>query len=249
MPFRVIPAVDLKDGAVVRLLQGRKDRVTFRAGNPVEVAERWVEKGAKVLHVIDLDGAFEGRLRHEDIILEIAKLPVEVQVGGGIRSVGVAERLLKSGVDRVILGTIAFERVEEVRKLAERWGRRIIVAIDSRAGKVAVKGWTEKTSMTPVEAAKLYDDLDVYFLYTNVDVEGMVKGVRKENIREVVESLNNPVFIAGGISSVDDIRFVKRCGGAGVIIGSALYSGKLKFEEALKVEHEEVQQEVQQKNP
>ncbi|MBO8179166.1 MAG: 1-(5-phosphoribosyl)-5-[(5-phosphoribosylamino)methylideneamino]imidazole-4-carboxamide isomerase [Archaeoglobus sp.] len=237
--FRVIPAVDLKDGKVVRLRQGKENEVTFEAENPVEVAKNWVEKGAKVLHVIDLDGAFQGKMRHEDIIAEIVSF-AEVQVGGGIRDFKVAERLLDLGVERVIFGTLAVEKVDEVREFAESWERRVMIAIDSKKGKAAVKGWKETASLTPIQLAKIYDDLKVSFLYTNIDVEGLVSGIEREKIVEVVKALRNPVYVAGGITSVEDIRFIKRSGAAGVVIGSALYTKKLKFEEAIKVEYEKV---------
>ncbi len=237
--FRVIPAVDLKDGKVVRLRQGKENEVTFEAENPVEVAKKWVEKGAKVLHVIDLDGAFQGRMRHEDIIAEIASF-AEVQVGGGIRNFKVAERLFDLGVERVIFGTIAVEKVDEVREFAESWERRVMIAIDSKKGRVAVKGWKETASLTPIQLAEIYDDLKVSFLYTNIDVEGLVSGIEREKIAEVVKAVRNPVYVAGGITSIDDVRFVKRAGAAGVVIGSALYTKKLKFEEAIKVEYEKV---------
>jgi len=237
--FRVIPAVDLKDGKVVRLKQGKENEITFEAENPVEIAKNWVEKGARVLHVIDLDGAFQGKMRHEDIIAEIASF-AEVQVGGGIRDFKVAERLLELGVERVIFGTLAVERVEEVREFAESWERRVMIAIDSKKGRVAVKGWKETASLTPIQLAKIYDDLKVSFLYTNIDVEGLVSGIEREKIVEVVKALRNPVYVAGGITSVEDIRFAKKAGAAGVVIGSALYTKKLKFEEAIKVEYEKV---------
>ena len=132
------------------------------------------------------------------------------------------------------------ERAGEVREFAKRYPEQVIIAIDSRKGKVAVKGWTETLPLTPIELGKLYDDLDVSFLYTNVDVEGLVRGIDAARIVEIVEKLSNPVYVAGGISSPDDVKFVKRCGAAGVVIGSALYTGKLKFEEVLKIEHEKI---------
>ncbi len=238
--FKVIPAVDLKSGEVVRLKQGKEDDVTFRAKNPIDIARQWIKKGASVLHVIDLDGAFQGRLRHEEIIKEIIRLGVETQVGGGIRKIETAERLLKLGASRVILGTIAVERVEDVRNFAEKWPGRIMIAIDSKKGKVAIKGWRETVKVTPIELANLYDDLQVSFLYTNIDVEGLVSGIEKEKIAIVVKKLSNPVYVAGGISSIKEVRFVKKVGAAGVVIGSALYTGKLKFEDAVRIEHEEV---------
>ncbi len=233
--FRVIPAVDLKGGKVVRLVQGKRDKVTIEIENPIEVARMWVKKGARVLHVIDLDGAFEGRLFHEDVIIEIAKF-VETQVGGGIRSFEIAERLLDAGVERVIFGTLAVKNVEAVKRFAEEYPKRVMVAVDSKRGKVVVEGWVKKTELTPIEVAKLYEDCDVSLLYTNVDVEGLVSGVELEKIREVVEGTSLPVYVAGGISSLDDVRAIKKCGAVGVVIGSALYTGKVKLEELLREE-------------
>ncbi len=230
--FRVIPAVDLKGGKVVRLIQGKRDKVTVELENPLEVAKMWIKKGARVLHVIDLDGAFEGKLFHEDVIIEIANI-VETQVGGGIRSLEIAERLLNAGVERVIFGTLAVKNVKAVKRFAEEYPKRVMVAVDSKKGKVVVEGWVKKTELTPIEVAKLYEDCEVSLLYTNVDVEGLVSGVELEKIREVVEGTSLPVYVAGGISSLDDVRAIKRCGAVGVVIGSALYTGKVKLEELL----------------
>ncbi|MEM2726949.1 MAG: 1-(5-phosphoribosyl)-5-[(5-phosphoribosylamino)methylideneamino]imidazole-4-carboxamide isomerase [Archaeoglobaceae archaeon] len=236
--FRIVPAVDLKDGKVVRLRQGREEEITFSAEDPLEVAGDWIRRGAKVLHVIDLDGAFQGKLRHEEIIAEIIGFGAEVQVGGGIRSFETAERLLKLGAKRVILGTIAVERVSEVREFAERWKGRVMIAVDVKQGRVAVKGWKERTLLEPLEFVKLYDDLEVSFLYTNIDVEGLVSGIEREKM-QFLKQISRPFFVAGGISSLDDIAFVRSLGATGVILGSALYTGKIKLEEALKFEHEE----------
>ncbi len=238
--FRVIPAVDIKNGKVVRLRQGRENEITFEAENPVRVAKNWIEKGAKVLHVIDLDGAFQGKLRHEREIREIISLGAEVHVGGGIRSLDMAEKLLNYGARRVILGTIAFERVDEVRKFAERWKDRVIIAIDTKQGKVAVRGWKEKTEISPLEFARIYEDCEVSFLYTNIDIEGLAMGINRENL-EFLRNIKRPFYVAGGISSIEDILFIKKLGARGAILGSALYMGKIKLEEALRLEHEEGQ--------
>ena len=130
-----------------------------------------------------------------------------------------------------------------MREFAESWEKRVMIAIDSKKGKIAIEGWKEMTNLTPIQLAKIYDDLKVSFLYTNIDVEGLVSGIERNSISETVKCLKNPVYVAGGIASVEDVRFVKRAGAAGVIIGSALYTKKLKFEEAIKVEYEKVQQE------
>ncbi len=235
--FRIIPAVDLKDGKVVRLRQGREEEVTVEIDDPVGVAKMWIERGAKVLHVIDLSGAFGGRLKHEDIIMEIRKnVKAEMQVGGGIRSVEIAERLLESGIDRIILGTLAVKNVEAVRKLADNYPGRIMVAVDSKGGKVVVEGWRRRTGLTPIEIAKLYEDLDISLLYTNVDVEGLVSGIVLKSIRDVVDKTELPVYVAGGISSREDVIRIKESGAVGVVIGSALYLGKLRLEDLLDLE-------------
>lgn len=236
--FKVIPAVDLKGGKVVRLVQGRRDKVTVELENPIEVARMWVEKGAKTLHVIDLDGAFEGRLFHEDIIVKISEF-VDVQVGGGIRNLKIAERLIERGVNRVIFGTLAVRDYRAVKDFAKKYPGRVMVAVDSKGGKVVVEGWVKKTDLSPVELAKLYEDCEVSLLYTNVDVEGLVSGVEVEKIREIVENTNLPVYVAGGISGLEDVRAIKKCGAKGVVIGSALYTGKLKFEDVLRLEYED----------
>ncbi len=237
--FRVIPAVDLKGGKVVRLRQGREDEVTIQLGNPVKVAEMWIEKGARVLHVIDLDGAFKGRLRHEDVILEIRRrIKAEMQVGGGIRSVETAKRLLDEGIDRVILGTIAIRNVEDVKGLAEEYPKRVMIAVDARKDRVVVEGWKKPTEFTPLQIAKLYEDCEVSLLYTNVDVEGLVSGIVLEKIKDLVEKTDLSVYVAGGIATRDDVAKVKEAGAVGVVIGSALYLGRLKLEDILDLEED-----------
>ncbi len=233
--FRVLPAVDIRGGKCVQLRQGDPSRTLFETDDPVRVAEDWLNRGAKALHVIDLDGAFEGRLKNEDVILKIAELS-EVQVGGGIRSREVVERLIKKGVDRVIVGTMAVERVDEVRELIEEYPGCVMVAIDSRNEKVVVDGWRKNVDLSPIELAKLYDDLGTSFLLTDVNVEGLMKGVRVNFVRKVVENVENDVFVSGGVSSYEDAKLIKEAGARGVVVGSALYLGKVKLEELLELE-------------
>lgn len=233
--FKVIPAVDLKGGKVVRLRQGREDEITFQTDNPLEVAKNWVRKGAKALHIIDLDGAFKGKLVHEDVIFKIVEeCKVEIEVGGGIRDFEVAERLIDGGVDRIIIGTLAVEKIDEVREFAKEYPGNVMIAIDSKKDFVTIEGWRKETRFKPYELAKLYEDLDVSILYTNVDVEGLVSGVMLDKIEEVINKVSLPVYVAGGVSSKEDVRNIKKLGAAGIIIGSALYTGKLKFEELIK---------------
>ncbi len=235
--FRVIPAVDIKDGRCVQLRQGNEREVIFESDSPVEIAKMWVERGAKVLHVVDLSGSFEGKLRHVDIILRISQL-AEVQVGGGIRDPETAERLLKRGVDRIIFGTIAIENSDVVKELAEKYPSRIMIAIDSRGGRVVVKGWKETTCMFPADVARVYGEYDVSFLFTDVDVEGLMKGIDEEAIKKVVSSTERPVYVAGGISSAEDVLKIKRAGAAGAVIGSALYTGKINYEKLISMEED-----------
>ncbi len=235
--FRVIPAVDLKDGKVVRLRQGVEDQVTVEIENPIEVAKNWVERGAKVLHVIDLDGAFRGKLRHEDVILRIRdETNVEIQLGGGIRDLNLAKRLLDLGIDRIILGTLAVKRLEEVKAFANENPGRVMIAIDTKRDRVVVEGWKSSTEFTPYDLARLYEGCEVSLLYTNVDVEGLVSGIDLGKIRDVVENTNLPVFVAGGITTREDVVRVKKTGAVGVVIGSAFYTGKLRFEEVRDLE-------------
>ncbi|RLI79215.1 1-(5-phosphoribosyl)-5-((5-phosphoribosylamino)methylideneamino)imidazole-4-carboxamide isomerase [Archaeoglobales archaeon] len=233
--FKVIPAVDLKGGKVVRLRQGREDEITFQIDNPLEVAKKWVRKGAKALHIIDLDGAFKGKLVHEDVIFKIVEeCKVEIEVGGGIRDFEVAERLIDGGVDRIIIGTLAVKKIDDVRGFAKKHPGSVMIAIDSKKDFVAIEGWKKDTKFKPYELAKLYEDLDVSILYTNIDVEGLVSGVVLDKVEEVISKVSLPVYVAGGISSKEDVKNIKKLGAAGVIIGSALYTGKLKFEELIK---------------
>jgi phosphoribosylformimino-5-aminoimidazole carboxamide ribotide isomerase len=235
--FSIIPAVDLRDGKCVQLQQGKEDAIIVAIENPVEVAETWIKKGAKVLHIIDLDGAFQGKLRHEDVILEIRrKMNCKLQVGGGIRSSKLVEHLLLKGVDRVIVGTMAVEGMDEVKKLAKAHPSRIVIAVDARGDRVVVRGWKKTTNFMPVELARKYEDCDVSLLYTNVDVEGLMSGIAIEKIDKLTSSTSLPVYVAGGITTKDDIKNIKKAGAAGVVIGSALYTGKLELEELLELE-------------
>ncbi len=235
--FRIIPAVDIKDGKCVQLQQGDENRKIIEIDDVIGVAKRWVDLGAKMLHIIDLDGSFSGKLVHEDMIMKIAEF-ARIQVGGGIRDVRIAERLLNRGVDKVILGTLAVKKPEDVKRLAKDYPGRVVIAIDSKSGFVVVKGWKESSNLKPVNLAKLYEDCDVEFLYTNVDVEGLMRGIDYDSVREVVKNVKKPVIVAGGIARINDIRMIKEAGANGVVIGSALYTGKLKFEEVIELEEE-----------
>lgn len=234
--FLVIPAVDLKAGRCVQLRQGREEEVIMELEEPVKVAREWERLGAPRLHVVDLDGAIRGRRRNEEVLREILRsVRIPVQFGGGIRSVREAEKLLELGVSKVILGTLALEDPGSLAGIAERHGReRLIVALDSRGGEVVVRGWRKQTG---VRASRIVGRFEPYageVLYTNVDVEGLMRGIDEEAVREVVNATSMGVIVSGGVSSVRDVRRVKALGARGVVIGSAIYTGKLDYREALR---------------
>ncbi|MDH5018866.1 1-(5-phosphoribosyl)-5-[(5-phosphoribosylamino)methylideneamino]imidazole-4-carboxamide isomerase [Halobacterium rubrum] len=237
--FAVVPAVDMQDGEVVQLVQG--ERGTERKyGDPVEAATRWVDEGADTLHLVDLDGAFEGARANADAVGSVLDATdVSVQVGGGIRTADDATDLLDRGVDRVILGTAAVENPDIVGEIAAEYGDGVMVSLDAKDGEVVVEGWTEGTGMDPVEAAQRYVDLGAAaILFTDVDVEGRQEGVRTEPVRALADSVDIPVIASGGVATVDDVRALKEAGAAGVVVGTALYEGSFTLEEAKRAVEE-----------
>ncbi|GAB3690892.1 1-(5-phosphoribosyl)-5-[(5-phosphoribosylamino) methylideneamino]imidazole-4-carboxamide isomerase [Salinarchaeum chitinilyticum] len=235
-PFTVVPAVDLRDGEVVQLVQGERgtDR---RYGDPVDAANRWLEQGATTLHLVDLDGAFEGERVNADAveaIVETVPETVDVQLGGGIRTVEDAIELLDLGIDRVILGTAAVERPEIVAEISERRPDSVVVSLDAKDGEVVVEGWTESTGLDPATAGERYADLGAAgILFTNVDVEGRLEGVRTEPVERLVDAVSIPVIASGGVATIDDVLALRETGAAAVVVGSALYEGEFTLAEAL----------------
>jgi len=233
----IIPAIDIKDGRCVRLLQGRADAVTVYSDRPEDVAKRWQELGAKVIHVVDLDGAFSGTQKNIEGIKSIRRaVSVDIELGGGIRDMERIEMLLGLGINRVILGTVAIERPELVKEASRRFPGRIIVGIDAKDGLVAVKGWVEVTSVKAKELALKMEEYGAWgIIYTDISRDGMLTGPNIEAIREMVEAVNIPVIASGGVSSIDDIKRLKEIKGLwGVITGKALYTGAIDLKEAIE---------------
>jgi phosphoribosylformimino-5-aminoimidazole carboxamide ribotide isomerase len=231
--FEVVPAVDVQDGQVVQLVGG--ERGTGRTyGDPVEAAREWAAAGAETLHLVDLDGAFEGERANADAIGRVvAATDADVQVGGGIRTATDAVDLLEGGVDRVILGTAAVENPDIVSMVADRFPEGVLVSLDSRGGEVVVSGWTEGTGLDPAEAAARFVDAGAAgILFTDVDVEGRMEGVRGEEVRRVAAAVDAPVVASGGVATLDDVRTVHDAGAAAVVVGTALYEGAFTLEEA-----------------
>lgn len=233
----IIPAVDIKNGKCVQLVQGEPGTEQVMIENPHEVAKSWENRGARLLHVIDLDGAFGDRKKNADLIKKILdEVNIPVQVGGGIRTKEDAIRLLEMGINKVILGTMAIENPENVRELSEEFGKeRIIVALDSKDSRVVVKGWTEKTSKNAPQYGKIFEKKGAGgILFTNVDYEGLLNGFDINPLLELLNSVDIPVIYSGGITSLEDIEKVSKTRAAGIVIGSALYKGKINFEDSLK---------------
>lgn len=229
--FEVIPAVDLQDGEVVQLVGG--ERGTGKTyGDPVETATEWVEAGANTLHLVDLDGAFEGkRINSAAIDAIVEACDVMLQLGGGIRTAADASALLDRGVDRVILGTAAVENPDIVTEISHP--ERVMVSLDASDGEVVVSGWTEGTGLDPAEAAVRYEELGAgAILFTDVDVEGRLGGSRAGPVGRVVEAVDIPVVASGGVTTLDDIRALNDAGAAAVVVGTALYEGKFTLEAA-----------------
>ena len=237
MKFEVIPAVDIKDGKCVQLIQGVPSNVSWIGNDPIGMAMRWVEEGAKTLHLIDLDGALEGELRNSTLIERIIeRCPVKTQVGGGIRSYDSAKALFDMGADKIILGTAAIKDISLLQKLASEYGgKRIMVSLDAKKGEVMVEGWKKGSGLKLMDVGLDLQKIDVgSILFTNIDVEGLLGGVNPTLIRELIDTVDIPVIASGGISSIEDLIEIKNIGAAGAVVGTALYKGNLTLKEAMK---------------
>lgn len=234
----IIPAIDLKDGKCVRLLQGKADAVTEYSDNPIEMAKKWQSLGARLIHIVDLDGAFTGAQKNIESIKEIRRaVSIDIEVGGGIRDMERIEMLLSLGINRVILGTVAIERPELVKEACKRFPQRIIAGIDARDGRVAIKGWVETTDIKATELAMRMEQQGVWgIIYTDISRDGMLSGPNIPAMREMVETVHIPVIASGGVSSLEDIKRLKEIKGLyGVITGKALYSGAIELREAITI--------------
>ena len=234
----IIPAIDIKDGKCVRLAQGKFDHVTKYADNPVDVALKWKDQGAEVLHIVDLDGSVVGKPRNVDTILEIAQtVDVPVQLGGGIRNMETIAFYLGNGVSSVILGTAAVYDKEFVRKAGKKYPEKIILGLDALEGKLGTSGWTQKTKQDPIELAKDYENCNIKaIVYTDINRDGMSTGVNIEATKAMAKAVSIPVIASGGVASMADIEnlmAVDDCEFYGVIIGRALYNGAIALEEAI----------------
>ncbi len=248
----VIPAIDIRKGRCVRLVQGDLRDETVYSQEPVSVAKLWKLKGAKRLHVIDLDGAFSGKLANLDYVKEIIKATdLKVQVGGGIRDLKTIEKVLSIGVDFVILGTSAVQNKDFVKEAVKEYGKSIIAGIDAKKGMVAIKGWKQVTKVNAIDLAKEMVELGVaQIIFTDIQRDGMLEGPNFKSTKELARAVKVPVIASGGISGYKDIEHAKRLekyGITSVIIGKALYTGKIDLKQAIKIAKEPLQPRARKK--
>jgi phosphoribosylformimino-5-aminoimidazole carboxamide ribotide isomerase len=236
----IIPAIDLREGQCVRLIQGDPRQTTVFSDDPVEMAKKWVDMGAPMLHLVDLDGAFVGAPQNLEVVHQIAEaVEVPLQLGGGIRSMEMVQKVMDAGVERVILGTAAIAEPDLVQAACREHGERIAVGIDSKDGLVAVEGWESTVEKTFLELGQEVKDWGVTrIIFTDTRRDGTMKGPNIESTRLVAEKLGLKIIAAGGVSDMNDLFSLKELeavGLEGVIIGKALYMGTVDLEEAIRL--------------
>ena len=234
--MRIYPAIDIKDGNCVRLLQGRFSDVTVYGNDPAEVAKRWEAEGGEYIHVVDLDGALKGRGVNSEVIKKICStVNVPVQTGGGIRTMEDVEYMLQCGIERVIIGTSAVRDKEFVKRAVEKYGKKIVIGIDAKDSMVAIEGWEEVSTFKAVDFAKEMENIGVStIVYTDIATDGTLKGPNIEAMKEMVENTNLDVIASGGFGNADHIKELVPTGVEGAIVGRALYTGDVDLKEIIK---------------
>ena len=234
--MEVIPAIDLKDGACVRLYQGDFEQETVFSHDPVEIALNWSRAGAPRIHIVDLDATQGGNRSNNHIIRNIQEhVPTPLQVGGGLRTQDAVHALFDLGVDRIVIGTLAIENPKVIESLCLEWGaERIVIALDARNGEIAIKGWTEGTSIRTLDLAKRMIGIGVErFLYTDISRDGTMNAPNFDAIKDLVQGTSKSILASGGVSSIDDILHLDRIGAEGTIVGTALYTGTIDLQGAI----------------
>lgn len=242
----LFPAIDLREGKVVRLVQGDFNRQTVYRSDPLAQAQVFAGEGARWVHVVDLDAARTGQLRHLELIGRICRESgLRVQAGGGVRSEAAVDQLLSMGVERVVVGTAAFRNWEWFEKLVHQraYRGRIVLGLDGRRGKVAVAGWQEETDLTVLDVARRVSGWPLAaIVYTEISADGTLSGPDVAGIRQLVQATRVPVIASGGVGSLEDLRVLAGLPLEGVIVGRALYEGRFSVAEALKVLEEGARQ-------
>ena len=233
--MEIIPAIDIRGGKCVRLYQGDYNQQTVFDDNPVTAALTWYSQGARWLHIVDLDGAAAGEPKNIEVVVEVIKESgLLIELGGGIRQEEVAEKLLRQGVSRIILGTAAIENRELVKKLCQQLGEAIAVSLDTRDGKIAIHGWRKNTVFEVLQLSRDMIDAGVRrFIYTDIKKDGTLTEPNFDMISRLLAETNVPVIAAGGVSKLEHLRRLKELGVEGAIIGKALYTGDIDLGEAI----------------
>ena len=231
--MQILPAIDLRGGKCVNLVQGIAAQETVFSDAPVEMALRWQAEGAEYLHLVDLDGAFQGESANLHIVSEIiAALEIPTQLGGGIRSMERLDTVLALGVDRAILGTIALKQPDLVKEACAKYGARVAVGIDARDGMVATDGWLEVSQKSAIEFAQEMAAVQT-LIYTDIKSDGMLKGPNVDATADIVNAVSANVIGSGGVTSLVDVAALKQVGASAAIIGRALYTGDLVLGDAI----------------
>lgn len=235
----IMPAVDIKNGKCVQLVQGQPGSEMIAIENPENIAKHWEDLGAENLHIIDLDGTIDGKTSLDVIKKILKEVSVPIQLGGGIRSIDYAKRLLDLDIERLIIGTMGIEHPETITQLSDEYGsERIMISLDSKDNRVVIKGWQEKIDKSPAELSNEFKEHGAgSILFTNVDVEGLLGGFYTEPVIELKNSVDLPIVYSGGITSISDVKQLNESGVEGIVIGSALYKDKIDLKEALKYQN------------
>jgi phosphoribosylformimino-5-aminoimidazole carboxamide ribotide isomerase len=236
----VIPAIDLKEGRCVRLSQGRMNQVSVYSEDPVGMARHWESKGAKRLHIVDLNGAVTGKPVHQSVIEAITRsVHIPIEVGGGIRDQETIEEYLSMGVEWVILGTVAFRNPDLFKKACHRFPGRMMLSIDAKGERVAIQGWYEVVPLKAIDLSKRFEGMGLSaIIFTDIERDGMGTGLNWEMTRSLASATSIPIIASGGVSRIEEIKRLKTLesgGVTGVIVGRALYTGQIDLEEAIRI--------------
>ena len=238
--MNLYPAIDLKDGKCIRLKKGNLEKITFYNSNPLDQAKEFIKLGAKFIHMVDIDGAFKGENCNHEIFIEIKKrIKCFIQVGGGVRNERTIAYLFENNIDRIVLGTIAVTNPKLVKKMSAKFPGKIAIGLDAKKGFVTTEGWSQTKKITVTELAKKYEDMGIsHIIFTDIDKDGVLEGVSGDQLQELLESTNINVIASGGVSSLEDIKRLKRMSIynqnlVGVIVGKAIYENKLRVDQAV----------------
>jgi len=237
----VYPAIDIRGGKAVRLVEGDYDRETVFDADPVDAALRWAGNGAEWIHIVDLDGARDGKRLNASVIQRVRDaVDCKLQLGGGIRTMQDVDEVAGLGIDRIVIGSAAVTTPSLVTEAVQKLGTGVAVGLDARDGMLATQGWREQTDVRAVDAARRFAAEGVeHFIFTDIRRDGKLQGPNLEALQEMIESVPANVIASGGISSIEDIAAVNRLGAAGVIIGAALYHNRISLTDALSIAHQE----------